>query len=359
MFYVFLTSSISSNIGCLSAIRSIGTTPSKTIVLGFPPKSTGKEILDLQIQLFRKNNINTIFFYNYFVKVAVFLILKILSSFPGVITIFEPRPKWSYSLLSSVFAMRIKAMRNKILSRRQGGRTAVLITNYSIRNFYGDGLGLYCSGIKPWWLATDNEALDSYAGNYHYIFKLETEVYNSIFLNKISDSVFTAVLEDALLIFGQHLESIIAESEKSIFLAGSTFSKTNRCSIDEEAKLYLEYLERLKVECTEYNVIFKPHPNCFPELIANFTRLAAERGITVQVVYDFWIPIELIFCAMKKAHGSCVVAGTTTGVTLAAMQFQLEVWPAFGEMLIEKYLAEDFKSSRLEQEQIISELIRG
>jgi len=374
MINIAFSSSFSSQIGLLAFLKSNELLLNYLIVI----PSTEHKYNEYTCTFFQKDEKikKVILGKSLYIKIIIIVFidfLKVLSKFNLLnISIISPRPFWLFSILGPI---PIVNYFNKLF---------VKLDNKNCFNFYyGDGLSCFCYESKPFWLNVGNNSLspslneNSNSTYYYYYHMFESDIiFKKTCLEKninvihLNSSILKESINIALNRIGDKfnfnsylalgLNEVEFSNRKLLIFTTTTFSKTKRCSYDEEINLYLKYFTENIPDDNSF-LLFKFHPSA-GEKINNiiFSILFNKYGNRILFIEKFIsaIPIEVILQFLIKnqiiLETNITLFACSSGTAMPKSLFtKINLIISFGKSFLFNILNEQYLEKRLHQEDIL------
>lgn len=232
--------------------------------------------------------------------------------------------------------------------------------------YYGDGFLCLSEKSIPFWLENDKLKKENYskAGIFYYFYNLNnTKNLDNKYIEINSSyikTIFNKLTSNLRIILDHNYQDL------TIFPL-TTFSETNRSSLDSEINLYIEYINS-KIINKNTPILIKPHPGNLE--IKNkllISKLEAKKfnvinknfkDISITDLPFNVIPLELL-CLILVKKLNISFKGITIALNSNATLSTCYLFPdinhinPFGERLISKYIRKEFIQQRLLQEEIL------
>jgi hypothetical protein len=374
MINIAFASSFSSQIGLLTFLKSSDLNLNYLIII---PSHENKNN-EFTCSFFKKNDQikNIIIVKSFYFKFFILLFVDILKFFSWVnflkISIISPRPFWLFSILGQVsFVNYFSDLFTKFNNKN--------CNNY----YYGDGLSCFCYESKPFWLKVGNNSLtpslienkqSKYFYYYHMfesdlIFK-NTCLENDINAVQLKSNVMHDSISSALNIisyrfnFADYLVSGVNDvsllSRKLLIFTTTTFSKTNRCSLQAEINLYINYFSENIPDDNTF-LLFKFHPSAGEKInTIIFSAMSKKFGNRVLFANSFInsIPIEVILKYLISnqifLENNITLFACSSGTAMPKSLFKnINLVISFGRSSLLNILSEQYLEKRLHQEEIL------
>ncbi|MFL0298747.1 hypothetical protein [Aquirufa novilacunae] len=374
MINIAFASSFSSQVGLLAFLKANDSMINYLIII---PSNEHKNN-EYTCTIFQKNDKikNIVVVKSLYIKLLIICcvdFIKVLSKLNLIkISIISPRPFWLFSILGPVsFANYF----SDIFAR---------LDNKNCYNFYyGDGLSCFCYESKPFWLKIGNNSLtpsrieNKYSQYFYYYHMFESDIIfnktcleNDINVLQLDYNNLNASIDSALNLINSKfsfsdclapgVSEVLLSNRKLLIFTTTTFSKTNRCSFDDEMKLYIRYFTENIPEDNSF-LLFKFHPSA-GEKMNNmlFNILLNKYGKRVLFVNSFIsaIPIEIILKFLIKYHifleSNITLFACSSGTAMPKSLFtNINLVISFGRSFLHNILNENYLEKRLHQEEIL------
>jgi hypothetical protein len=374
LFNIAFASSFSSQVGLLAFLKANDVIINYLIII---PSNEHKNN-EYTCTIFQKNDKikNIVLVKSLYIKLLIIFCVdffKVLSKLNLLkISIISPRPFWLFSILGPVsFANYFSDLFTRL-------------DNKNCYNFYyGDGLSCFCYESKPFWLKVGNNSLtpsrieNKYSKYFYYYHMFESDIIfnntcleNDIKVVHLDYNILNASIDSALNLinfkfsFADYLapsvSDVLLSNRKLFIFTTTTFSKTNRCSFNDEMNLYISYFTENIPEDNSF-VLFKFHPSA-GEKMNNmiFNILVNKYGKRVLFVNSFIsaIPIEIILKFLIKNHifleSNITLFACSSGTAMPKSLFtNINLIIAFGKPFLSRILNEQYLDKRIHQEEIL------
>tara|TARA_B110000459_G_scaffold181010_1_gene208092 strand:- start:728 stop:1861 length:1134 start_codon:yes stop_codon:yes gene_type:complete len=372
MLNLSFCSSISSQIGLASVYAS--NLDDLSCIIIFPPFEYKDK--DEVINIFANNKFKKIYIVkSTIVKIMIFAIidfLKLLSYFNLInLNLISPRPNWLRSILGVNFFTKIFFKLSMNFKSK----------SYS-EIFYGDGLSCFCYESKPFWLITKEMKKNSeikisqkqkFYFNYH-MFESENDFSNytitrNIKFKKVANTQILNTLNNYSYFFTK-IRSVETELERIVKLKNkfsklkvfttTTFSKTKRCSIEQEIKLYKSYFD-YNIKSENCLLLFKFHPAAGHNInnkLSNYFKLKYKNNLIFDFDFVNSIPLEMILNLLISRNiftqNEIDLFASSSGTAFPKSLFSdINLFISFGSKTINKFIKSEFIDNRLLQEKIL------
>jgi hypothetical protein len=276
--------------------------------------------------------------------------------------LWQTRPNWledTYHLRS--IPLRLKFNHKKII-------------------LFGDGFLNYVpTRIPPWLVGSTIKRKKSFAqsnqsdihASYH-LFTLalgQNDESKKIHREDIIPLISDVIDSNSYLISELKKIFLSFKASEIILFPYTTFFETSRCLLEDELKMYMDYL-KLNFGEISSPLLLKPHPatciekySCFVNLISKSLPSLSLIGIdnynssSKQSIAS--IPLECIvtylveFKSMQPSR-IMLVSCSTASLSVKTLYPDIQVKQAFGEKLIRRYIHDAYVVPRLDQERALS-----
>lgn len=365
-------SSISSQIGLASVYAS--NLDELSCIIIFPPFEYKNK--NEVINIFANNKFKKIYIVkSTLLKIIIFVFIDILKLFSFLnfvkLNLITPRPNWLKSILGVNFITKFIFKISLSIKSKSFNET-----------FYGDGLSCFCYESKPFWLITKDMNKNSnvdisenqfFFFNYH-MFKNDNQFlnyagYRNIKFKKITNLQILNTLNKYSYFFTKisYVENELARiiklknkfSNVKVFTT-TTFSKTKRCSIEQEIQLYKSFFDN-NIKNEKSLLLFKFHPAAGHK-INNILRTYFKYKYKDKLIFDFdfinAIPLEMILNLLISRNiftqNEIDLFASSSGTAFPKSLFSdINLFISFGSKTINKFIKSEFIDNRLIQEKIL------
>ena len=374
-FHIVFVSSYSSQLGFLISflnhLNRISTIKKKQIIfiIQLPTKGDPQTKYSLHNFSILKNYLQNFDLYslkinNHFKRFILWFFLLTfypLLFFNKFIFLWQPRPNWVNGIFSyKIFSLPLALPKKNII-------------------YFGDGFLSLCKTDSPFWLLKKSKKfpktkkLISNKNIFYYLFNVNNKKL-SVNDIKIDRKFINKIIDDIIKIKFNELNSFntttLALKKKELFIfPTSTFHETSRSTLNNEIKMYLEYI--ISKTNTSKNIIcIKPHPGSNSRKTFIIEDKLKSKGYELfnweslfNIKDNNFIPlsvlplevfITLLINKLNVDYNNIrLVLSSNASLSSLILHPKLTTLNAFSDILIKKYLNKNFVNNRLEQERLI------
>lgn len=380
-FHLLFVSSYSSQLGSLISflkhLNRVSTINKKQVILIIQVSTRGDPKAKYSLYNFSilKNYLKNYHLYslkinNYFKKLILWFFLLAfipLSIFDRFIFFWQPRPNW----LKGIFSYKGFSL------------PFVLPKNNNI--YFGDGFLSLCKTDSPFWLIENSKSIPRSKKLiiknhiFYYLFNINHKK-SSINDIKIENNFINKIIDDLIKIKFNKINNFnkvyLSLNKKELFIfPTSTFYETSRSTLDNEVKMYIEYIVS-RTKTSENIICIKPHPRSNSTKILMIEEKLRKKGYELfnwESCFDSKdnnfipfsvIPLEVfIKLLIDKFNLNYqkfkLVVSSNASLSCLILHPKLITINAFSDNLIKKYLNKKYVDRRVEQERLIDAYKKG